>query len=124
MDNITALRSNADVARAGRAAFVHQQLKNERWSIRQAALTLGMNHTVLGSRLNGATAFLADEIESVAHLLKREPVEFFAEYLASGTGDFKPTESNPRPKDYKAAVSDLDEFRSRRGMERAEARHA
>jgi hypothetical protein len=94
MDNITALRPTADAVRATRAAFVHQALKSERWSIRQAALQLGMNHAVLASRVNGSTPLLADEVEGIAHLLKRDPAEFFAAYLNAGTTG--PTGSNPR----------------------------
>jgi hypothetical protein len=75
----------ADATRAARADFVRDSLKTERWSIRQAALAMGMSHTALASRLRSETSFLADEIESIAHLLRHEPVDYFRLYLQAGT---------------------------------------
>lgn len=49
-------------------------------------MALGTNHTSLGSRLRAETSFLAEEIESIAVLLKRDPIEFYAAYLAAGNG--------------------------------------
>lgn len=46
---------------------------------------MGINHTVLASRMKGETPFLADEIESIAELLKRDAVDFYREYLSVGT---------------------------------------
>lgn len=84
MSNITELRSAHDLTQTRRAAFVRESLTDERWSIRQAAMAIGMSHTALGSRCKGETGFLADELEAIAGLLKREPVEFYADYLAAG----------------------------------------
>ena len=81
MATVTPLRDSTDLNRAARAAFVHDALKSERWSIRQAALAIGLTHSVLASRANGTTAFLADELEQIARLLKRDPVEFYADYI-------------------------------------------
>lgn len=98
--NISALRPATVPAptRAARAAFVHEALKGERWSIRQAALALGMNVSVLSTRVNGSTAFLADEIEAIAVLLKEEPVDFYGRYISAGPATVEP-ESNPLPMD-------------------------
>lgn len=92
MANVTPLRDTTDPIRTARAAFVHDSLKSERWSVRQAALATGIGTSVLATRMSGTTAFLADELESIAALLKRDPVEFYAEYLAA----------KERPSDYVA----------------------
>ena len=89
-NNVTDIRPEADVVRADRASHIHGLLKSERWSIRQAALRLQMNNSVLASRMSGATPFLADELEGIARLLKRDPVEFYAEYLKVGLGGIEP----------------------------------
>lgn len=47
-------------------------------------MALGTNHTSLGARLRGETAFLAEDLESIAQLLKRDPVGFYGSYLAAG----------------------------------------
>ncbi|WP_194385152.1 helix-turn-helix domain-containing protein [Microbacterium luteum] len=84
MSNISELRPAADHTRAARAAYVHDSLKAERWSVRAAALAIGITNSVLATRMNGTTAFLADELESIARLLKVDPVQFYAGYLAAG----------------------------------------
>ena len=83
--NVTRLRSTDTDPRALRARFVHQLLKNERWSVRNASQTIGMTNSVLATRLNGTTPFLADELEAIAGLLKRDPVTFYADYLRAGS---------------------------------------
>jgi len=84
MSNVTNLRPDGDAIRTTRAKHIHGLLSDERWSIRQASIRLGMNNSVLASRVKGETAFLADELEHLARLLKRDPVEFYAEYLSAG----------------------------------------
>lgn len=84
MSNVTELHIKSDTRRSNRADFVRQALTHERWSMRKAAMALGMNHTVLSSRTRGDTAFLAEEIEAIAELLHRDPVQFYADYLNSG----------------------------------------
>lgn len=54
---------------------------------------MGMSHSVLASRLNGSTAFLAEDIEDIAKLLKRDAVELYAEYLSVGPAGIEPTTS-------------------------------
>lgn len=41
--------------------------------------------------MNGATAFLADELAAIAGLLKCDPVQFFGDYLAAGNDGKAPT---------------------------------
>lgn len=83
MANVTPLRDNTDSIRAARAAFVHDSLKSERWSVRQAAMAIGMNNSVLATRMHGGTAFLADELEQIAGLLKLDPVDFYRDYISA-----------------------------------------
>ena len=92
-NNVSNLRPLGDEMRSARAAHIHGLIKSERWSIRQAALQIGMNHGVLASRMNGSTPFLADELESLARLLNRDPVEFYAEYLKVGPTGLEPMTS-------------------------------
>lgn len=82
-----------DAIRSTRGAFVHAELKAERWSIRSAALAIGTSHTALGARVKGEIPFSAEEIESLAHLLKRDPIDFYAAYLRAGEDDH----AGPRP---------------------------
>lgn len=89
-DNASYALSPLEATRAARATFVHEALKSERWSIRAAALAIGTNHTSLGSRLKGETAFFAEDIESLASILKRDPVTFYGEYLRAGQDDSNP----------------------------------
>lgn len=88
--NIAHLRPEEDTLRVARAKYMHGLLKAERWSIRAAALQIGMNHTVLSTRMNGSTAFLADEIESIAQLLKVDPVDLYRSYLTAGSTPTQP----------------------------------
>lgn len=87
MSNATPIRTHIDATRVARADFVQDCLKSDRWSVRKASLALGMTHTVLGSRVKGETSFLAEEIEAIAGILKRDPVEFFAAYISAGNGE-------------------------------------
>lgn len=73
--------------RARRAAFVRDCLKSERWSVRAAAMAIGTNHSSLGARVKGETAFTAEDIEAIAVLLKQDPIEFYGRYLNAGSED-------------------------------------
>lgn len=108
-NNITQLRDHNDPVRTARATYVHGELKGERWSIRQAALAIGVTHTVLGSRLKGETPFTGEELERVATLLKRDPVGFYAEYLSVGPAGFEPATSTvkTRKSDHLARVTPI-----------------
>ncbi len=86
MTSTAFLATPRDEIRAARAEFVRQALKADRWSVRAAALAIGTSHTALGARVKGDTAFLAEDIELIAILLKRNPpVEFYGAYLRAGT---------------------------------------
>ena len=95
-DNAVGTLTAREETRVARAAFVHAALKAERWSVRAAAMAMGTSHTSLGARLKGETAFLADDIESVALLLKRDPIEFYGEYIRAGSDDFNPRTLVPK----------------------------
>ena len=85
--NVTDLRPDPNSVRTARAQHMHGLLKADRWSISAAALQLGINKSVLASRMNGTTAFLADEIEAIAGLLRRDAVTVYMEYLSAGFPD-------------------------------------
>ena len=107
MTNVTPLRDTTDPIRTARAAFVLDSLKSERWSVRQAALATGIGTSVLATRMSGTTAFLADELESIAALLKRDPVEFYAEYIAVGRAGFEPATSTVESRQFDRPVVNL-----------------
>lgn len=111
VSNLTELRPSGDAVRVARAKFVHGLLKSERWSVRAAAHAIGITNSVLATRMSGSTAFLADEIEAIAGLLKMDPVEFYGRYIAVGP-DMDP---NPSHSDYKSAgsVAYMADFRAR-----------
>ena len=96
--NISSIRPLGDDVRVARAKFIHGLLSDERWSISKAALSLGMNKSVLASRMKGETAFLADELEGIAGLLRMDPVRLYADYLAAPRG-FEPGAANQRTSD-------------------------
>lgn len=113
-ENVTALYGTRGTVQANRARFVHKALKEERWSIRQAAARLGFTHTTLTSRCNGGTPFLADELEHIAFLLKIDPIEFYAGYI--NAGNEREEAADAKPMDYKAEVSapiDLASYRAK-----------
>lgn len=105
---------HSDRLRVARAAFVFECLVEERWSIRKASMAIGINPTSLGDRLKGDVAFTAEDIEAIARLLKRDPVEFYRDYL---NAENAPTPEgggvNEQPSDYKATISELAEARER-----------
>ena len=43
--------------------------------------------------MKGDTAFLADELEGIARLLRRDPVGLYADYLTVGPAGIEPTTS-------------------------------
>lgn len=87
-----------DPAREERASYVLSQIKGEDRSVRYVAQRIGLPASSLGDRLRGKVAFTAEDIESIARVLRRDPVNFYREYLESA----QLTES--RPSDYKAPV--------------------
>lgn len=82
MSNITQI-APADPQRQARAEFIAAQLEADGRSVRYVAGNIGINHTSLGDRLKGRVAFTVEDIEAIARVLKRDPVRFFAEYIAA-----------------------------------------
>jgi hypothetical protein len=52
-NNVISLVSEVSPTRLNRGAFVEASLRQERWTVRQAAMKLGMSPTALGDRLKG-----------------------------------------------------------------------
>jgi transcriptional regulator with XRE-family HTH domain len=48
-------------------------LREQRWSNREAARTLGLNHTYVGSRVNGEVDLTVADIQAFAGILGLEP---------------------------------------------------
>ena len=103
MDNISHLPA-VDPIRQARADFVATAIEDDGRSRRFVATRIGVNPSSLGDRLKGRVAFTAEDIEGIAHVLKRDPVEFYRAYLAATNGpegnEWAPSGSNRRPADY------------------------
>lgn len=82
MSNVTAIRA-LDPIRSARASFVKDAIDNDDRSVRYIAGRLGISATAMNDRVKGKVSFLAEDIEGIAHILKRDPVKFFADYLAA-----------------------------------------
>lgn len=85
MSNVTPIRT-VDPVRRNRAEFVKQAIENDDRSIRYIAGRIALNHSSLADRLKGKVAFTAEDIEGIAHVLKRDPVDFYRAYLAAKDG--------------------------------------
>ena len=79
--------------RLARAAFIKDLIEAEDRSVRYVALKIGLSPTTLGERLSGKNAFLADEIEVIAPIVRRTPVGLYSEYVAVGLGGLEPPTS-------------------------------
>lgn len=97
--NVTPLRTETEIIRARRAAYVRHEVEADGRSVRYVAGKIGVSHSSLGDRLRGKVAFLAEDIEEIAGILKRDPVEFYAAYLAAGHNP-TPDESDPRDSEW------------------------
>lgn len=93
MSNVTQMTSH-DPQRGARAEFVKTAIDNDDRSIRYMAARIGINHTSLADRLKGRVAFTAEDLEGIAHVLKRDPVEFYREYIAVGPDGLEPPTSS------------------------------
>lgn len=82
---VTPLHESGSELRRARAAFIKALLDEDDRSVRYVAGKIGISNTALGDRLKGKVAFLADELEPIARILKIDPVQFYAAYLAAGT---------------------------------------
>lgn len=107
----------ADPIRQARAEFVDHAIDADGRSARYVAGKIGVSPSSLGQRLSGRVAFTAEDIERIAYVLKRDPVDFYREYLAAQAGPdgngWAPSGSNRRPADYSsdASVVNLDDWR-------------
>lgn len=81
--NVTPIRDAARIQRQARGAYVKNLITADGRSARYVAINIGLNPTSMGERLSGKTAFLADELEEIARVLKIEPLEFYAGYIAA-----------------------------------------
>lgn len=108
-DTATTATMPQDASRVARAAFVRKSLKAERWSTRAAAAAMGTNHTSLGNRLKALTPFFAEDIEAIALILKRNPVEFYGAYLAAGNKK-GPTSEETGPESEKALTGESQSY--------------
>jgi len=114
--NVTPIADEARLLRRARGAFVKSVIDDEERSARFVAVRIGLAPSSMSERLKGKSPFLADELEGIARVLRIDPVDFYSRYIAVKAGDVPPAESNQRPKDYNAVVSDLDEHRARRRL--------
>lgn len=86
MSNISQIHpSTGDEIQVARAHFLNDTLKGERWSLRLLQDRTGIAKSTLASKLNGSSPILAADIELFADVLRRDPVDLYAAYLAAGT---------------------------------------
>lgn len=85
MSNVIPLHDPAHEQRRIRGAFVKECLDADGRSARYVAARVGISNTAFSDRLKGKAPFLADELELVAQVLKIDPIDFYRDYLASGS---------------------------------------
>ena len=90
--HINAASSRRDV-RLARASFIRGLIEAEDRSVRYVATKIGLSPSTLGERLSGKNAFLADELEALAPIVRMTPVGLYAEYIAVGPAGLEPTAS-------------------------------
>lgn len=78
--NVIALPQHHAV-RQVRGAFVKQLMDEDGRSARYMAAHVGISNTAFSDRLKGKAPFLADELETIASVLKINPVEFYNRYI-------------------------------------------
>jgi hypothetical protein len=74
--------STKHAVRVARAEFVRELIESEERSVRYVALKIGLSPSTLSERLSGKNAFLADEIEAIAPIVRKTPTGLFSEYIA------------------------------------------
>lgn len=106
--NVIPIHDSSLDRRRARAAFVKAAIEDDDRSDRYVAIRAGISTSAFSDRLKGRVAFLADELEDIAHVLKLDPVDFYRDYIAAGT-EKAPTPkgggSKTRSTDYKGDVS-------------------
>jgi len=81
--NVIPFADEARLLRRARGSFVKSViLDEEERSARFVATRIGLSPSSLSERLRGKSPFLADELESIARVLRIDPVEFYSRYIA------------------------------------------
>lgn len=80
MGNIAHIQ-HLDPRRVARAQFVKSAIADDHRSQRYVAGSIGLPASSLTDRLVGRVAFTAEDIEGIARVLKRDPVEFYRDYI-------------------------------------------
>lgn len=91
--NVTQIVDDGRALRRARGQFVKELLEEDGRSARYVAGRIGLNPTSMSDRLRGKAPFLADELEGIARVLKMQPVEFYARYIAVGPTGLEPMTS-------------------------------
>ncbi len=108
MSNVTQINT-PDPQRQARADYIAQQLKTDGRSARYVAAHIGLNHTSLGDRLKGRVPFNVEDLEGIARVLKRDPVDLYRAYISVGLEGFDPPASSVESRE----LADVLPFRKR-----------
>lgn len=98
MSNVTQM-TGYDPLRRARAQFVKTAIDNDDRSVRYIAGRIGINHTSLADRVKGKVAFSVEDLEGIAYVLKRDPMQFIREYLAVGPEGLEPPASSVKSRE-------------------------
>lgn len=82
VSNVTSIKRDGRDLRRARGRFISGLITADGRSNRYVAIQIGLNPTSMGERLHGKAPFLADELEEIARVLKIEPIDFYAQYIA------------------------------------------
>lgn len=94
--NVIPIADEAHMLRRARGAYVKSVIIDEHErSARYVATRIGLSPSSMGERLKGKSPFLADELESIARVLRIDPVEFYSRYIGIDAHTH-PDDSNPR----------------------------
>lgn len=80
--------------RRARGEFIKDLIDREDRSVRYVAIKAGISPTSMGDRVKGKAPFLLDELESIAAVLRLDPVELYKDYIAVGSVGLDPTTSS------------------------------
>lgn len=99
--NVTPIITPERQLRRARGEFVKNVIVDEHErSARFVAVRIGLSPSTMGERLNGKSPFLADELESIARVLKIDPIEFYSRYIQVGPAGFEPTTSTVEVREF------------------------
>jgi len=80
--------------RRARGEFIKNLIDREDRSVRYVAIKAGISPTSMGDRVKGKAPFLLDELESIAGVLRLDPVELYKDYISVGSEGFDPPTSS------------------------------